>query len=139
MLELASNYGRIDIMWLDGGQVRPQNGQNIRLGEVVEKARKLQPWMLFADRTVGGPYENYITPEQEVPSTPIHVPWESCITMGTSFSFRYDDKITDIALLGSKENLSFKQDANGIEVMLPAVCIQQKAPIAHVFKLFSCS
>lgn len=92
MMELVSNYGKIDVLWLDGGQVRPQNGQDIRLSEVAEKARKLQPWLLFADRTVGGSYENYITPEQEVPETPINVPWESCITMGTQFSFKFDDE-----------------------------------------------
>ena len=81
----------MEILWLDGGQVRPQNGQDIRLGELAARARAVQPWLLFADRTVGGPYENYITPEQTVPEEPLHVPWESCITIGTSFSYRYDD------------------------------------------------
>lgn len=47
--------------------------------------------MLCADRTVAGPYENYITPEQCVPDQPLGVPWESCITLGTSFSFAYED------------------------------------------------
>lgn len=32
-----------------------------------------------------------MTPEQEVPSDPIEVPWESCITLGRSFSFHYED------------------------------------------------
>ena len=40
---------------------------------------------------MGGPYENFVTPEQTVPSRPLDIPWESCITMGTSFSFRYED------------------------------------------------
>ena len=35
--------------------------------------------------------ENVITPEQTVPLEPLAVPWESCITMGTGFSYRYDD------------------------------------------------
>ena len=43
------------------------NGQDIRLGEVIERVRKFQPGMLCADRTIGGPYENYVTPEQCVP------------------------------------------------------------------------
>lgn len=91
--ELLTQYGRIDVLWLDAGWVKPlRGGQNIRLGEIVEKAREQQPWLLSADRTVGGPYENYVTPEQTIPSKAMNVPWESCITMGTSFSFRYEDK-----------------------------------------------
>lgn len=91
IMELMTRYGHIDILWLDAGQVNPKYGQDIRLGEVVEKARKIHPGLLVADRTVGGPYENYITPEQTIPEKPIRVPWESCITMGSSFSFNYED------------------------------------------------
>lgn len=92
IMELMTKYGKIDILWLDAGWVRKHGrGQDIRLGEVVERARKHQPWLLTADRTVGGLYENYVTPEQTIPEAPLHVPWESCITMGTSFSFRYED------------------------------------------------
>lgn len=92
IMELAERYGRLDVLWLDGGQVSPQNRQDIRLGELMERVRKVQPWLLVADRTVGGPYENYITPEQTIPDHPIHVPWESNVTIGTSFSYRYDDR-----------------------------------------------
>ena len=48
--------------------------------------------MLCADRMIGGPYENYVTPEQCVPDKPMSIPWESCITLGTSFSFKYEDQ-----------------------------------------------
>lgn len=89
--ELASEYGKLDIMWFDAGWVCEQSGQDIRLGEVIEEIRRWQPGMLCADRTIGGPYENYITPEQCVPEEPLTVPWESCITLGTSFSFAYED------------------------------------------------
>ncbi|MGI6148124.1 MAG: alpha-L-fucosidase [Firmicutes bacterium] len=92
IMELVTEYGRIDILWLDAGWVCPQAGQDIRLGEVVEKARQHQPWLLVVDRTVGGPYENYVTPEQTIPKRPLLIPWESCITMGTSFSFAYEDR-----------------------------------------------
>lgn len=91
IMELISRYGQIDILWLDAGWVCARNGQDIRLGEIVEKARRLQPWLIVVDRTVGGPYENYLTPEQTIPPKPMNVPWESCITMGTSFSFSYED------------------------------------------------
>lgn len=89
--ELATNYGQLDVMWFDAGWVCEQSGQDIRLGEVIDRIRKFQPGMLCADRTIGGPYENYVTPEQCVPDQPLNIPWESCITMGTSFSFKYED------------------------------------------------
>ena len=92
IMELIENYGRIDILWLDGGQVGPRNGQDIRLSEVVARARQIQPWLLTADRTIGGENENYTTPEQSVPTAPIRVPWESCVTVGHAFSFRYDER-----------------------------------------------
>ena len=99
IMELMTRYGRIDVLWLDAGWVNDYRDQNIRLGEVVEKAREIQPWLLSADRTVGGPYENLITPEQTLPERALHVPWESCITMGTSFSFRYEDRYKTVRQL----------------------------------------
>ena len=91
ILELGSRYGSLGGMWFDAGWVCAHNGQDIRLGEVIERVRKFQPGMLCADRTIGGPYENYVTPEQCVPDEPLGIPWESCITLGTSFSFVYED------------------------------------------------
>ena len=91
LLELCTKYGKIDGLWFDAGWVCEKSGQDIRIGEIVDKIRKVQPWLISADRTVGGVYENYITPEQCIPSEPILVPWESCITMGSSFSFVYED------------------------------------------------
>lgn len=92
MLELVRDYGPVDILWLDGGQVNPRtHHQDIRMDDLAKAARAITPGLLIADRTVGGPHENYITPEQTIPDSPILVPWESCVTIGTSFSFRFDD------------------------------------------------
>lgn len=91
MVELVEQYGPVDILWLDGGQVSPANGQDIRMDQLAEKVRKIKPDLLIADRTVGGEFENYITPEQSLPSHAIKVPWETCITAGTSFGFCYSD------------------------------------------------
>jgi len=91
VMELVTGYGRLDILWFDAGWVCRQNGQEIRIEELVEKARKVQPWLLSADRTCGGICENYITPEQSVPSGPLNVPWESCVSMGRGFAYSYDD------------------------------------------------
>lgn len=91
--EICTQYGTIDVLWLDGGQVSPHNRhQDIRLGEIVEKIRKTaQPHLIVCDRTVGGRYENIITPEQTIPPSFIPCPWESCITAGDYFSFHYED------------------------------------------------
>ncbi len=91
VMELATGYGKLDVLWFDAGWVCERAGEDIRLGELMDKVRQVQPWVLSADRTVGGPYENYVTPEQCVPEKPLGIPWESCITMGTAFSFRYED------------------------------------------------
>lgn len=89
MMELVTTLGPVEGLWLDGGQVRPDNGQDLRMAEFAEKARKAVPGLLIADRTVGGRYENYITPEQTVPETALSVPWESCVVIGGGFSFSY--------------------------------------------------
>ena len=91
ILELGKQYGRLDILWFDAGWVAATNGQDIRLGEIVEEVRKTQPWVLAVDRTVGGAYENYVTPEMCVPEKPLRVPWESCLTLGADFNYAYGD------------------------------------------------
>jgi len=92
--ELTSNYGKVDILWLDGGQVRPSetNSQDIDMDRIGAMARKNQPGILVVDRTVPGKWENYVTPEQAIPDRPLDKPWESCITMGDSFSYVPNDK-----------------------------------------------
>ncbi len=99
--ELMSDYGKMDILWLDGGQVRPLSSidktvdwqksipydQDIDMANIAKMARSHQPGLLVVDRTVAGEYENYVTPEQQVPETPLGNPWESCLTMGNSWSY----------------------------------------------------
>ena len=55
-------------------------------------ARKHQPGLLVVDRTVGGEYENYVTPEGHVPDADLGVPWETCMPMGTSWSWVPNEK-----------------------------------------------
>lgn len=103
--ELMSDYGSIDILWLDGGWVRPKStidtsvewqrgityDQDIDMARIAKMARTHQPGLLVVDRTVSGVYENYVTPEQTIPATPMEHPWESCITMGNSWSYVPND------------------------------------------------
>lgn len=103
--ELMTDYGKVDILWMDGGQVRPVHvagksgkdgsqyyNQDIDMPKIAAMARKLQPGLIMVDRTVPGEYENYTTPEQEVPDRPLPYPWETCMTIGNSWSYNADDK-----------------------------------------------
>jgi alpha-L-fucosidase len=104
--ELMTDYGQVDILWLDGGWVRKYSekdieefkkrpdfdfcryqDQDINMPMIVKKAREKQPGLIVVDRTVTGPYENYLTPENKVPEDPILVPWETCMTMAGSWSY----------------------------------------------------
>ena len=89
--ELMSEYGKMDILWLDGGWVDPKNGQDINMPKIAAMARGYQPDLLIVDRTVTGRYENYRTPEQEIPVKPLDYPWETCMTMATSWSYVPND------------------------------------------------
>lgn len=79
--ELMSDYGQIDILWLDGGQVAPQYKQDIRMDKIAAMARRKQPGIIMVDRTVKGEFENYQTPEGEVPDKQLDIPWETCLSM----------------------------------------------------------
>jgi len=91
MIELVRDYGKVDILWLDGGQVTVRDGLDIKMEEIVPKLRQINPDLIVADRTAGTEYENYITPELLIPDEAIDVPWESCLTIGRSFHYVYDD------------------------------------------------
>lgn len=131
MQELMSNYGHVDILWLDGGQVRPPK-QDIRMDEVAAMARKHQPHLIIVDRTAGTKHENYRTPEQEVPDKPLSYVWESCLTMGEQWSFKPDDEykstrklihlLVDIVAKGGNFLLNVGPQPDG---QLPAPAVQR--------------
>jgi len=104
--ELVSNYGKIDILWLDGGWIRPEWSldeetrpwlgcqgwiQDINMPTLAQQLRKKQNDMLIVDRSVHGQFENYRTPEQQVPDSLLPYPWETCMSMGNSWSYVPDD------------------------------------------------
>jgi alpha-L-fucosidase len=107
VMELMKDYGKVDILWLDGGWVckTPKNtidkwyeeqlkdntngylkhrivNQDIRMDELVNKARAVQPNLIVVDRAVYGKNQNYLTPENRVPPAALPYPWESCIISG---------------------------------------------------------
>ncbi|MEI6409969.1 MAG: alpha-L-fucosidase [Bacteroidota bacterium] len=103
--ELCTNYGKLDILWLDGGWVRPTNtidrteswqkgipdGQDVDMPRIAAMARERQPGIIVVDRWIPGAYENYLTPEQGIPAEPLGVPWETCMTMGNSWSYIFKE------------------------------------------------
>src|SRR5579871_315459 len=103
--ELMSDYGKMDLLWLDGGWVRPLSSvdknvewekdikydQDIDMKNIAAMGRSLQPGLIVVDRSVGGEFENYQTPEQQVPDKPLSFPWETCMTMGNSWSYVPND------------------------------------------------
>ena len=106
--ELVHNYGTIDILWLDGGWVRPREtvneevlswgaripewSQDIDIPRIATMARKAQPGLLMVDRTVHGRYENYQTPEQRIPKDQLDHPWESCLTLANNWGYVPNDR-----------------------------------------------
>jgi alpha-L-fucosidase len=120
--ELMSDYGKIDILWLDGGWVKPTDSleivgdltevyegsrwarnpqsQDINMPLLVKNARVKQPDLIVVDRSVKGPYQNYLTPEQHIPETGLPYPWETCMTMATSWSYVPNDtyKSSDVLI-----------------------------------------
>jgi alpha-L-fucosidase len=104
--ELMTNYGTVDILWLDGCWVRhysPEDiieerknsndnihriqNQDINMPLVAKNSRKKQPGLIVVDRAVPGPQQNYLTPENQVPDKTLPYPWETCMPITPSWSY----------------------------------------------------
>jgi alpha-L-fucosidase len=96
--ELMAGYGPQDILWLDGGCVRAPK-MDIDVTGMAAMARQRQPGLIVVDRCVPGPNENYVTPEQEIPAHFLPYPWETCMTMGMSWSYRPHDRFKSTGTL----------------------------------------
>ncbi len=92
IVEIVRDLGKVDIFWMDAGWIRPLRNLGIDIEDIIAEARQYNPGLISVDRVNAGPTENYITPEQKVPETPLGCPWESCISMANSFSYRFEDK-----------------------------------------------
>ena len=137
--ELTHNYGPIDILWLDGGWVRPEwslnaesrewlgcHGyvQDVNVPRIAKMARENTPDLLIVDRSVGGKYENYATPEQQVPATYLPYPWETCMSLGDSWSYSPNDTykspntvihtLCDVVAKGGNLLLNVGPDGQGV-------------------------
>lgn len=85
--ELLTGYGRIDLLWFDGGWERAAEAW--RSGELEARIRAWQPEILINDRLPG--CGDFDTPEQIVPSQPPARAWETCLTMNDSWAWNPSD------------------------------------------------
>lgn len=82
--ELTTNYGSLDILWLDGGWV---TGSQVGLDDILTKARQRHPGLICVDRAIRGRNENYQTPERGIPDSQLNYPWESCIPLSNDWGW----------------------------------------------------
>ncbi len=85
--ELLTGYGPLVGIWFDV----PQRFDRARGERVIRFARSLQPNLLVNNRT-GAPGD-FDTPEQAIGRAQFDRPWESCITLGTQWSWKPDDQL----------------------------------------------
>ena len=63
------------------------------MARIAGMARRHQPGLIIADRTIGGEFENFVTPEHVIPDDPLDQPWESCIVMGEGWKYFRPDEV----------------------------------------------
>ena len=98
--ELMSAYGKIDLLWFDtDGGPAPWDQAN-----TYALVRSLQPALIINNRLDMGsledynsqrilPNADYATPEQRVGAFDDQHPWETCMTLGTQWSWKPNDRI----------------------------------------------
>jgi alpha-L-fucosidase len=92
MRELCSNYGRIDMIFFDG---LGYGSEQFRPNELFKMIRELQPNVVINDRC--GVPADYDTPEQVVGAFKNDRPWETCMTIGTSWSWKTGETLKSAA------------------------------------------
>ncbi|MGK7395553.1 MAG: alpha-L-fucosidase [Candidatus Cyclobacteriaceae bacterium M3_2C_046] len=98
--ELMTNYGKIDILWLDFS-CGEMTGERWEATKLVKMVRQLQPDIIIDNRLGGNmeleqpePYAgDFEGPEQVIPQNGIFdelnrpIPWEACITLNNDWGY----------------------------------------------------
>ncbi|MBO5634800.1 MAG: alpha-L-fucosidase [Bacteroidales bacterium] len=87
--ELTSGeYGDLYLMWYDMPVTDDSSEAKHDWERFAKVVRGNQPGMIMVARGQHNIYENYQTPEQTIPEKALDYPWESCVTMTYSWSYR---------------------------------------------------
>ncbi len=93
--ELLTGYGRIDGLWFDNLRgVHPDTAKLWDAEKLFKTARSIQPDLIINNRC--GLPGDYDTPEQSLGKFEFDRPWESCVTLGTQWSWKPDDSIKSL-------------------------------------------
>ena len=82
--ELATDYGKVDVLWFDGLD-SPQYLWNDIPEKSLQMLRAKQPDIMVNDR--GGMLGTFNTAEQRIGGFDRDFPWESCVTIGSGWSW----------------------------------------------------
>jgi alpha-L-fucosidase len=101
--ELLTRFGRIDLLWFDwdGGTIPWDQEATYRLVREAQPAIVINNRLdcrfggLAADRDLG-PNADYLTPEQVIGAYNDERPWETCMTLGTQWSWKPDDTVKSV-------------------------------------------
>ena len=105
--ELLTQYGKIDIMWFDGGEDywlchgrnlhEPDTGLDFRenaqspgfwdAAQLDRMVRTLQPGIVVNNRTGNREFGDFLTPEGEIGEFNLTTPWETNITLNGSWGW----------------------------------------------------
>jgi alpha-L-fucosidase len=88
--ELMLNYGPLNVLWFD----MPQRFDSIRGLEVINFIRQLDPKVLVNSRT--GAKGDFDTPENRVGTFQNTHPWETCMTIGTQWAWKPNEKLKSL-------------------------------------------
>jgi len=103
--ELVTNYGKIDILWLDFSYGK-MSGEKWKARELVNMVRKHRSGIILNNRLGGdgassldadSAFGDFETPEQGIPDNGKvdrmgrAVPWEACLTLNNNWGFSKDD------------------------------------------------
>ena len=82
------------MLWFDlCGVSKERQVEWARFEKVIHKN---QPGAIMVARHTNSEYENYRTPEQEIPDQALDYPWETCMTMGKSWSYKPGDEYKSV-------------------------------------------
>ena len=97
--ELLNHYGRVDVLWFDWDGRAPLYDQ----ANTYALVKKSQPKIIIDNRLDLGPgdsdtnlltsFADYYSPEQHIGAYDDQRPWETCMTLGTQWSWKPKDSI----------------------------------------------